>query len=154
MAEDLVRKYTVHNDYMKAKRAQAKLDGICTSCFKDQAKSGKSQCPKCIDYQRRYAREAKRIVINAYGGKCACCGESGIEFLQIDHIDGWGAEHRRTLKKDGVAFYRWLCKNHFPKGFQVLCANCNSAKGIQAECPHKAQELKMLKALARIPMTY
>jgi hypothetical protein len=154
MAEDLVRKYTVHNDYMKAKRAQAKMDGICTSCFKDKAKSGKSQCPKCIDYQRRYAREEKWIVINAYGGKCACCGESGIEFLQIDHIHGEGRKHREQIKKDGIAFYRWLFKNRFPKGFQVLCANCNSAKGTQAECPHKAKELKMLKALARIPMTY
>lgn len=59
------------------------------------------------------------------------------EFLTIDHIDGNGAEHRRTLKRGGITFYRWLINNGFPSGFQTLCYNCNCAKGQYGTCPHQ-----------------
>lgn len=63
-----------------------------------------------------------------YGGdppKCACCGESHIKFLTIDHIGGNGNKHRRNVvgRIEG-----WLAKNNYPEGFQVLCMNCNFAK--------------------------
>ena len=32
---------------------------------------------------------------------------------------------------------QWIKKNNFPKGFQILCHNCNVAKGIYGECPHE-----------------
>ena len=28
-------------------------------------------------------------------------------------------------------------KNNFPKGFQILCHNCNIAKGHYGKCPHE-----------------
>ena len=34
----------------------------------------------------------------------------------------------------------WIIKNNFPKGFQVLCSNCNFAKGLKKnnnKCPMK-----------------
>ena len=31
----------------------------------------------------------------------------------------------------------WMIKNNFPKGFQVLCHNCNLAKGFYGKCPHE-----------------
>ena len=34
----------------------------------------------------------------------------------------------------------WIIVNNFPKGFQVLCTNCNFAKGIvrnNNKCPHE-----------------
>ena len=38
--------------------------------------------------------------------------------------------------------YRWLKKHGFPKeGFQLLCYNCNCAKGFFGKCPHKKQDL-------------
>ena len=70
-------------------------------------------------------------VLTHYGGnppKCACCGEDHIEFLEIDHIYGGGRKHRRKVRKKCGNFYRWIIKNGFPEGFQVLCANCNRAK--------------------------
>ena len=82
------------------------------------------------------------IVLNQYGGnppKCACCGEKEYKFLSIDHINGGGNKHRKEMGlKDGKggSIYCWLIQNNFPKGFQVLCHNCNMAKGFYGKCPH------------------
>ena len=77
----------------------------------------------------------KRLkVLQHYGMKCSCCGETQIEFLAIDHIKNDGAEHRRTLK---INIYDWLIKNNYPKGFQILCHNCNLAKAFYGKCPHQ-----------------
>lgn len=69
-------------------------------------------------------------MINAYGGKCACFGETIMDFLQIDHIAGNGATERRALRKSsGDDFYKFLEDNGYPQnGYQVLCANCNISK--------------------------
>lgn len=90
------------------------------------------------DKKSEYARQLKAEIIFKYGGKCACCGESGFEFLSIDHIDGSGGVHRSQINASGTGFYRWLKKMEFPKSnFQILCMNCNFAKGKYNECPHK-----------------
>lgn len=101
----------------------------------------------CRSGIRRRRMRVKQEVISAYGGHCACCGETAIEFLGIDHINNNGAEHRRQLrmKGGGAAFYQWLKKNNFPKGdYQVLCHNCNSAKGYYGYCPHQKDVAKLL----------
>lgn len=85
----------------------------------------------------------KLEVYAAYGGaKCACCGEDHIEFLSIDHINDNGAAHRKKIFGDSRAgsserMYRWLKRNNYPPGFQILCMNCNCAKHRYGECPHK-----------------
>lgn len=84
----------------------------------------------------------KRDVFNAYGGYvCRCCGEMEPKFLSIDHINNDGAEMRKSGKhsRGGVAFYQWLRKSGFPKGFQVLCMNCNMGKHRNGGvCPHQS----------------
>jgi len=76
--------------------------------------------------------------LDAYGNRCNCCGESTPEFLSVDHINNDGAAHRREAKLSGGSrFYEWLKKHGFPKDrFQLLCYNCNFAKGRYGECPH------------------
>ena len=94
---------------------------------------------------RRKYRKLRAQVLEAYGGKCQCpsCDVTTPEFLQIDHVNDDGGEHRRQLfgsNKRGCShrFYTWLRKNGFPKeGFQLLCANCNFAKGHYGKCPHQ-----------------
>jgi len=76
-----------------------------------------------------------------YGGyKCACCGETEPKFLSIDHINNDGAKHKREFNlRTGDEVYRWLVKNGFPPGFQVLCMNCNWGKRFNGNvCPHVA----------------
>jgi hypothetical protein len=80
----------------------------------------------------------KAAVIEAYGGKCSCCGESEPAFLTIDHIDGNGADKRRAGEGSGGALYSSLKRRGFPKeGYQLLCFNCNCAKGRNGVCPHE-----------------
>jgi hypothetical protein len=31
----------------------------------------------------------------------------------------------------------WLVQHNFPTGFQILCMNCNFAKGKLGTCPHQ-----------------
>lgn len=54
---------------------------------------------------------------------------------------------RRELGKGGVRYYSWVINNNFPSGHQVLCHNCNLAKGFYGECPHEtARKTKTLGA--------
>jgi hypothetical protein len=70
--------------------------------------------------------EIKAEVIAGYGGKCACCGETEIRFLSLDHVDGNGYLHRKELRNYNP--YRWALKHRFPTILQVMCHNCNQAK--------------------------
>lgn len=67
---------------------------------------------------------------------CKCCGESHTEFLAIDHENGGGSKHRKEIKKKCYSIYSFLIKNNFPKGFRVLCHNCNMSLGFYGYCPH------------------
>jgi 5-methylcytosine-specific restriction endonuclease McrA len=82
-------------------------------------------------------RESREQVLAAYGGACTCCGETQYEFLAIDHVNDDGAAHRREENVNGSKIVLWLIQNHFPSGFQILCHNCNMAKGFYGTCPHK-----------------
>ena len=65
---------------------------------------------------------------------CVKCREKEIKFLTIDHIHGrrlMGHSHSFS----GLRLYKWIIKNNFPDGLQVMCHNCNKAKGSAKSCP-------------------
>lgn len=66
---------------------------------------------------------------------CNCCNIDDISLLTIDHINGGGGKHKIENRIKDI--YTWLIDNNYPDGYQVLCHNCNSGKGIRSECPHK-----------------
>ena len=138
---------------------------LCTKCKKQPRGKDGYQCDECNKYRHRiyylnnkekyikkaiewrannpeqakkHRRDSNRrlrvAAIKNYGSKCACCGETEPKFLLIDHIDGGGNKHRREIGSSHI--YSWLKKNNYPKGFQVLCHNCNMAKGFYGSCPH------------------
>jgi hypothetical protein len=101
----------------------------------------RGECKKC-----RYAdiskdgQKLKKEVIDHYGGKCKCtpCSVEELDFLTIDHINNDGAKHRKEI---GSNLYRWLKKNNYPEGFQVLCCNCNYSKYLNGgACIHVINE--------------
>lgn len=99
-----------------------------------------NKCRKCDilrDHLRR--KKVREKVLNFYGNKCACCNESISQFLTIDHINGNGNKHLKEVKKRTL--YSWLLKNNFPDGYQILCYNCNCAKGHYGVCPHQSKEV-------------
>ena len=55
--------------------------------------------------------------------KCELCGNDNIDLLCIDHVNHNGGEHRKTYK--GHSLPNQLIKENFPKGYRILCRNCN-----------------------------
>ncbi|OGD53431.1 hypothetical protein A3K80_00500 [Candidatus Bathyarchaeota archaeon RBG_13_38_9] len=74
-----------------------------------------------VGFQRR-----RNEVIMHYGNKCNCCDEKRKDFLTIDHIE---QPHKVGIHLYGERLYRYIIRNNFPEGFQVLCWNCNCLKG-------------------------
>ncbi len=120
----------------------------CKECRKEKSTIWKMLNPlKNLEYVRKYnkthpevkskqkdkRRSDRLIVLEHYGGCCACCGESRFEFLAIDHIEGNGNKHRKETTSHMA---RWIVKNNFPNGFRILCHNCNQALGVYGYCPH------------------
>lgn len=86
----------------------------------------------------RYARLRLQLIA-AYGGECSCCGEAEQAFLELDHVNGDGAAHRRKIGRGSKACYAWLKKRGFPRdGYRLLCANCNQGRLRNGgTCPHQ-----------------
>lgn len=93
---------------------------------------------------KKLALNYKRLFLEHYGGRppqCARCRVKIIAVLSIDHISGHGANQRKEFFKKrktnwhgaGTQFYRWLIKNHYPSGYQVLCRNCNWLKYLETK---------------------
>jgi hypothetical protein len=80
---------------------------------------------------RQRARN-REMVLDHYGRECSCCGSA--ERLTIDHMSD-GSQHRAELG-DGSSgtLHRWLIRNGFPAGYQVLCRSCNASKGSGEHC--------------------
>lgn len=84
----------------------------------------------------------KVVALEAYGGRCTCCGESEPSFLTFDHLEGGGGAHRRqdSLARKNIS--RWLIEQGYPPEFQILCMNChhaidNGPGHLQGKCPHR-----------------
>ncbi len=84
------------------------------------------------------SHNSKRIA-NSNIRCCNCCGEnSHVDFLAIDHIAGKNQMDSEpkliklgySSKLKGKGLINWIMENNYPKGFQILCHNCNVAKGL------------------------
>lgn len=103
--------------------------------------------------QLKHRRKSTALVLAHYSAtdppSCKCCG-SRVD-LQIDHVNGGGAEHRTELfgrpHAAGDHFYDWLIRNGFPEKYQVLCKPCNDSKGEGVHCQiwHVADTVRFLQ---------
>jgi hypothetical protein len=109
---------------------------LCHSC------NMKKQICKNKSSDKRHKRRRVSILMK-YGGKCECCGESDLDKLCIDHINGGGKEACKLLSPIGnegsgrLKLYKIL--NDSPRldnEYRVLCANCNMSQHIYGSCPH------------------
>lgn len=131
-----------YNEYMKTNTKR------CPECGNDKDITefwrGDCYCKPCSNARKRRYRAEGRLtkpskeklrrqqltdkvkVLTHYGESCKCCGFQDIRALCVDHINGDGHEHRKTVPSGHL--YRWLIANNFPVGFQTLCCNCNRIK--------------------------
>ena len=132
-------------------RSTGKVSSPCKTCVRALT-SKRYHGPKNAEIKAvdRVASSGKRkrvkdAVFAAYGGyKCACCAETEQKFLTLDHTKNDGAAFRRQIAGSrtaaGATTYRWLARNGFPSGYQVLCMNCNHGKRMNGGvCPHLAR---------------
>ena len=104
---------------------------------KRAADPNRSHSKKELAYRRRLRVE----VMEALGGRCACCGETEMHFLQLDHIHGGGSQHLKRVG-DWASVYRSVKEQGFPRDqFRVLCCNCNFAIGHHRFCPHEVARM-------------
>lgn len=129
----------------RAKTTQSK----CSTCQYGTAVPGMRTCQKCrtkskarkmsANTKERTAQRRVALlkrVFNAYGHRCACCGESNSVFLTLDHVLGNGAEHKRERKRlsEPGDLYQWAEARNFPDNLQLLCWNCNCARFYRGSC--------------------
>lgn len=90
--------------------------------------------------ERRFLHREQ--VVTGYGHKCICCGESETLFLEIHHPNRDGKADRARTGGNTYTFYKWLIENNFPKGYDLLCANCHRAihQSKDGICPHKKNQ--------------
>lgn len=110
------------------------------SLYVKKKRQDKAWLKKRTEKNRERYRKLRILVLDHYGNKCACCGETIKEFLTIDHINGNGKDHRK-ITGVGENFYRWITKNNYPKDLQILCYNCNIAKMHYGQCVHETRGL-------------
>ena len=90
-------------------------------------------------------QKLKSIALEKLGGSCKCCGIDEMEFLTIDHIDGSGSIHRKTLRESGkdpsLSVYRQIRDLMLDEAkvlYRVLCWNCNMSSHFgMGVCAHK-----------------
>jgi len=101
--------------------------------FGDARKNVCKSCQAVYEHTR-----IKLDMLEALGGKCACCGETNPLFLALDHVKNNGGEHRRQTHYQTHQTRRYARRLGWPKDeFQLLCHNCNFSKGHFGRCPHQ-----------------
>lgn len=120
---------------------------ICQDCVinKSIKRNDKSK-DNVINGQTLYSRRKtakkhlfniKLKVIEKYGSKCNCCGESNYMLLTIDHINNDGACERSNPKFNQIKLYKNIANGNFYNDYQLLCYNCNHSKFNMQTCYHK-----------------
>lgn len=113
------------------------LLSYCRSCMNQKARIARQKNPESHRNRcKAYREKINQQIFDHYGQKCACCGETAREFLALDHVNGGGAAHRRIMRSS-TQLRAWVIRQNFPKTFQILCHNCNSARGWYGYCPHQ-----------------
>jgi hypothetical protein len=118
-------------DYRKAYRANPENAAKERSASAEYYKANKAEFNAKITASRR---RLKSRIFAAMGGKCVCCGETEPMFLTLDHVQNDGYLVRKVARH---LIYRRAELEGLPKDrYQVLCWNCNAAKGLFGSCPH------------------
>ena len=103
-----------------------KVLSACIKCSKEYRKIYLEKNREELNKKRRQKRLDTLLIM---GNECLKCGFDDVRALQIDHINGGGAEEIRTWKFKGN--YNINVAKSFLAGenkYQLLCANCNWIK--------------------------
>lgn len=92
-----------------------------------------SRARKCSKETEELKIKAYKIISNEL--KCTMCGNSELNHLTIDHINGGGKEHRKKYST-GRDFYQAIIKGKLSKeeleNLRILCWNHNCSREIKS----------------------
>lgn len=132
-------------------KTQEKATMVCKVCVKKRSRRHQycSICAKkaILDSRRKWRRKVKIEVLSNYSSQnypiCNWngCAETNLEKLCLDHVNGGGREHMKSINlynkknkkiKSGHPFYGWLKLHKYPNNppLQVLCRKHNQDKQI------------------------
>ena len=100
------------------------------------------QCRGCYNDERsKFLTKLRKQIIDMLGNTCKCCGETNINLLSIDHINGGGQIDRNSFKKWGKYLKNIINMSDEERNkiYQCLCYNCNYSHGFWGVCPHKLE---------------
>jgi hypothetical protein len=114
------KKYRASTKGREKNKASAKI-------WRERPEVKESHRQRNREYARRTTKRLREKVFSHYGAKCSWpgCNITDPDMLQVDHINGDGAQHRREIGRDGGATLRFIVKNNYPMTFRILCANHN-----------------------------
>ena len=112
--------------------AKAKESGYLTEKWKlDYDTRPNEYHKRHLVSQRKHRDKRREEILDFFGRKCVRCGFSDSRALQIDHINGNGAEDRRIHSAGSLWGVPKLIEENpdrARKELQLLCANCNWIK--------------------------
>ena len=122
-------------------RVHQLLTGYSPPRWREHQRNYKKRASQTEEFKARHRKESKRfrdrvkiLVLTHYAkGKLACvqCGFNDIRALSIDHMDGGGSNHKKSLGLKSNTFYQWLVANGYPDSYQTLCMNCQFIKRVE-----------------------
>jgi len=127
--------------YNKKRREDHRAAGLCILCNEPlvTAHYCERHRQESMAKGKKWTAALKAKVLEHYGNKCACCGETEPVFLTIDHINSDGYKHRAKTgyRITGNALWKEIVNKGYPNTYQILCWNCNSGRAINnGVCPH------------------
>lgn len=88
-----------------------------------------------VEKRNQQHRDMRSKFLFVYGGRCSCCGERRSEFLTVEHVNG----QKKIKKETSYSAYSNAIKEYPSKNYDILCVNCNHARGRYGVCPHEKE---------------
>ena len=132
------------DDFHFTNKAKGYRQSYCKLCNSEYTRRWRKGNREKVSRQNANSNTRARLrlraeMLEAYGGQCACCGETEEHFLTLDHIHGVPDHHRWPSGKrvTGLTLLRKTKKEGWPDAYRILCWNCNCSIGIHGFCPHQ-----------------
>lgn len=126
---DLDRRGPVANFFITPTRGIGVVRPLISVAYRDPEQQKRATS----EWQQRQQKESRIELVALLGGRCVRCGyASDVRALCVDHVRGGGTAEG---KRYGWTRYRVIIKKVLAGSseYQVLCANCNQIKKIEAK---------------------
>lgn len=124
-----------HQSYLRNKEKNRAQRLINTKSWYQRHKA--TYLPKLRAWKQKQAKDLKIELFKLYGSVCICCGLTDIRFLTVDHVKHGRGNKRPKTDRRPLTFYRRLIEQGYSEDYQILCMNCNWAKGVWGKCHHQ-----------------